>query len=337
MKTLNLVLLLSLVAACSKVEKQMSNFEKNTDELRGTTSDMQLTAKDIKEIATSIFPQIRSGDTARIRNEEWDILTNKEKDLGEKMVAGGIFFQALEYQFWTANNGDDKIVLEQMQRDAADEFQGRMFDLYSKIKVKKMSPLKRGKRQNEEMAFYALAFTIDRGHYFQGELARKYPKLKLVTFQDMIKNALTKEKNNHPVAKHEAILLAGVNKEIITELLRARVDILVALGLRDLVDERNMTIGNYSKAAVFLATGGRMGSICVPDNVGTANIYTKQNVLQYLNEAKKAKEFLTSVGVKHKMEKRIKSAFQAIDFDEEVRTSNDSSIAEIKKIVEELY
>lgn len=335
MKFVNFFLLIAMTAACSKMEKQMGNFEKNTDELKETTTNMEYTADDIKEIATSIFPQIRSGDTARIRNEEWDILTNEDKGLGEKMVAAGIYYQALEYQFWTAGNGDSKVVLEQMMRDAADEFQGRMFDLYSKIKTKKMSPLKDGKRQNEAMAFYALAFTMDRSHYFQGELSVKFPKLKLITFQDMIKSALRREKDSKPVERHEAILLSGVNKEIITELYKARVDILAGLGLRDLVDERNMTIGNYSKAAVFMVTGGRWGSIEVPDTVEATNIYTKRNVLQYLKESLKAKQFLKSVGVEHKMEKMLKSAFKAINFEEEARTSQD--VREIHELVKQLY
>lgn len=335
MKILNLFVLLTLVAACSKTEQQMEAFKSNTDELRETTEDMQYTASDIKEIATSIFPQIRSGDTVRIRNEEWDILTNEDKGLGEKMVAAGIFFQALEYQFWTANNGDSKIVLQQMMRDAADEFQGRMFDLYTKVKTKKMSPLKMGKRQNEALAFYALAFTMDRSHYFQGELALKYPKLKLITFQDMIKNALRKEKESKPVEKHEAILLSGVNKEIITELYRARVDILAGLGLRDLVDERNMTISNYSKAAVFMVTRGRWGSMDVTDTVETSNVHTKRNVIQYLKESLKAKQFLQSVGVQHKMEKHLKSAFDAIEFETEARNSQD--VREIHDLVKQLY
>lgn len=320
-KTTMLSAVLLFAGACSKYDKKLNNFEKTTSNLDQTTTGMSQKADDIKSVANAIFPQIRSGDTIRVRNEEWDILTNEDKGLGEKMVAGGIFFQALEYQFWTANNSDTPHVLELMFRDAADEFQGRMYDLYRKVKVKSMSPIMEGKRYSSDMAFFALAFTMDRSHHFQEETSKKYPHLKFVTFQEIIKNALLKEKNKIPAQRHEAILLSGINKEIITELYKARVDILAALALRDLVDQRNMTIGNYSKAAVFMATGGRLGSIEVPDTYSESNSYTKQNVITYLTEAVKTQEFLESIGIKKKMEKKLKSAFGAIDFNEEADPS----------------
>lgn len=333
--SLALIIPLLMFASCSKVEKEIETFQKTTDRLDKTTTGVSYTAESIKEIANSIFPQMRSGDTIRVRNEEWDILTDKEKGLGEKMVAAGIFFQALEYQFWTANNMDNKSVLELMFRDAADEFQGRMYDLYRKVNIKGMSPVKEGKRHSDELAFYALAFTMDRSHHYQSETAKKYPDLKFVTFQDIIRNALTKEKKSLPVEKHEAILLSGINKEIITELYKARVDMLATLALRDLVDQRNMTIGNYSRAGVFMVTGGRFGSMDVPETLQESNIYTKQNVIQYLKASLEAKEFLNSIEIKHKMEKTLRSAFLAIDFDE-VDNKNDTHVQEIRSLVQKL-
>jgi hypothetical protein len=224
-----------------------------------------------------------------------------------------------------------------MYRDAADEFQGRMYDLYRKIDVTDMSPLKEGKRNSDELAFYALAFTMDRNHYSQAELARQYPKLKFMTFQDIIKSVLRKEKAGAEVEKHEAILLSGINHEIIVELYRARVDILATVALRDLVDQRNMTIGNYSKAAIFMATGGKLGSIEVPETYDTANKETKMNVIHFLKESLKAKEFLASLGIKHKMEKTLRSAFKSIDFNEKTGvTETDESKEEIRQLIKSL-
>jgi hypothetical protein len=335
--SLSLAILLLNTASCSKVEKRLDNFQKTTSNLDSTASVMSKKAEDIKQIASAIFPQIRSGDTIRVRNEEWDILTNEDKGLGEKMVAGGIFFQALEYQFWTAYNADTAHVLELMYRDAADEFQGRMYDLYRKVDRKDMSPLMEGKRYSSDMAFYALAFTMDRSHHFQEELSRKYPNLKFVTFQDIIRNALTKEKNGQKVERHEAILLSGINKEIIQTLYHARTDILTAMALRDLVDPRNMTIGNYSKAAVFMITGGRFGAIEVPETYDHSNEYTKNNIINYLNEAIRARDFLASIGIKHKMEKKLKSALSAIDFNEASNdSSEDKTREEIRRLIQKL-
>jgi hypothetical protein len=315
MKTSPLLLSLLMVSAC-KVEKQIDTFEKRTSNLEKTTNGLSYTTEDIKKIADAIYPQIRTGDGIRVRNEAWSILTNERKGLGEKMVAGGVYFQALEYQFWTAHNSDNENVLHLMYRDAADEFQGRIYDLYLKVDLKEMSPLKTGKRNNEETAFYALAMTMDRSHHFQQELQKKYPDLSFMTFMDIVKKCLTKDKSGLPVELHEEILLSGINKEIILELYKARIDVLSALALRDLVDQRNMTIGHFSKAAIFLVTQGRLGSLEIPETYDGVNVHTKNNVIKYLDRALEAKSFLESIGINHKMEKMLRSAYNSIDFNQ---------------------
>jgi hypothetical protein len=203
-----------------------------------------------------------------------------------------------------------------MYRDAADEFQGRIYDLYLKVDLKEMSPLKTGKRNNEETAFYALAMTMDRSHHFQQELQKKYPDLSFMTFMDIVKKCLTKDKSGLPVELHEEILLSGINKEIILELYKARIDVLSALALRDLVDQRNMTIGHFSKAAIFLVTQGRLGSLEIPETYDGVNVHTKNNVIKYLDRALEAKSFLESIGINHKMEKMLRSAYNSIDFNQ---------------------
>jgi hypothetical protein len=80
-----------LIAACSKV----NSLEKKTENLDKTASDMSYTAEDIKQIANSLYPQLRSGNTIGIRDNQWEILTDEKKGLGGKMVAAGIYFQSL--------------------------------------------------------------------------------------------------------------------------------------------------------------------------------------------------------------------------------------------------
>ena len=328
-----LLIALFIAGACSK----MDSFEKNTQKLDKTTTKMSYTAEEIMLIANSIFPQIRSGDTIRVRNEEWDILTNPDKGLGEKFVASGIFFQALEYQFWTAKNSDNKDVLEYMFRDAADEFQGRMNDLYMKVNIKKMSPLNEGKKYNFDMAFYALAMTMDRRHHFQEEIQKRYPGLKFVTFMEIIETALVKEKENRELRNHENILLAGINKEIILELYKARVDIYAALALRDLVDQREMRLSHYSRAAIYMFTGGRFGSIEIPETYRDANASTKVNIIKYLTKAVEAKKFLTRIEVQHETEKKLKSALLAIELENDQNPGgDDKSKGQIEVLIKEL-
>ena len=330
---------LVLFTACSKVEKvedRIESFDKTTQNMDKTTKSMSYTADEIKEIAISIFPQMRSGDTVRVRNEEWDILTNKEKGLGEKLVAGAIYFQALEFQFWTANNLDNQDVLNNMYHNAAEEFQGRIYDLYLKIDRTSMSPTKHGKRQSDELAFYALAMTMDRSHLFQTEMIKRYPKLKFVTFLDIIQGALIKAKNKQPVQKHEALLLAGINKEIIIELSKARIDILAALALRDLVDQRNMTVSQYSKAAIFRMTRGKYGSIDLPETYDTSDIYTTQNAEGYLISALKTKEFLAKVGIAAKLEKNVLSAFKKIELNRDDETTTEEQKSNLRTLIDKI-
>lgn len=314
MKASNLFFsMLLLSGACSKID----GFKKDTDSMNKTTQELKSSTNSITDLAHSLFPQIRSGDTIGIRDRQWDILNNKDKKLGQKMVAGGVFFQSFEYQFWTANNiNDNRIVLDYMYRDAADEFQGRMYDLYREINPRKMSPTNEGKSQNEEQAFYAMAFTMDRGHHFQKELSRKNPGLELVTFYKIIKDCLVKEKRKSHLKEHEIILLSGINKEIITELLKARVDMLASLALKDLIELRDMGVTHYAKAAVFKITMGRLGSIDIPETYAESNEATKINVENYLHSAVETKNFLKNMDIPFRMEKTVRSAFKEIEFTE---------------------
>lgn len=336
MKVTNLFCcMLILSGGCSKID----GFKKDTDSMNKTTQELRSKTESITDLAHSLFPQIRSGDTVGIRDRQWNILTNRDKKLGQKMVASGVFFQSFEYQFWTANNiNDNKIVLDYMYRDAADELQGRMYDLYREINPRKMSPTNEGKSQNEEQAFYAMAFTMDRGHHFQKELSRKNPDLKLVTFYKIIKDCLVKEKRQAHLKEHEIILLAGINKEIITELLRARVDMLASLALKDLIELRDMGISHYAKAAIFKITMGRLGSIDIPETYAVSNDATKINVENYLQSAVETKNFLKSVDIKFKLEKTVRSAYKEIEF-AEVSTMTGEQLAQkaiIQNLVQEL-
>lgn len=334
MKKFMLLLLAALfLGACSKVEKQLNSFEKNTDRLDKTTSNVAYTTEEIQLIANAIFPQIRSGDSIRIRNEEWDILTNRNKGIGEKSIAAGVFFQGLEYQYWSGTGPDNNLVLNYMYSDAADEFQGRMYDLYRKINPRKMSPLNQSPKYNFELAFYALSLTMDRRHHFQKEFMRKHPRIKLVSFQEIIEGALLKEYQGAELEPHEHILVAGINKEIILELYKARVDMNAAFALRDLVDERQMTLTHYSQAGLFIITDGLLSEVEIPETFKEANESTFINVINYLEKAKAAKVFLKRIGVEHKMGKMLRSALKTLELETE---ENDRAAKTYKVRIEKL-
>lgn len=300
---------LLLTTACSKVselDKRTENMEKSTEKVSAVTDDL-------KETTTIMYQQIRSKEAEDTRDEKFEILMSKEADMGTRITSAGVYFKSMEFQLWNDNDSfDNRDALDVLYLDAANEFTRRMCDLYEKINVKKMSPTK----SNEmEMSFYALAAALHMNHSFQDEVA-KSKNFQATSMYDLIKKALLKDADRKPLKEHEEVLVNGINREIMIELIKARVDILSALALKNLTDKRDMTLGQKAKALLFKVTGGAIGSIDLPEVYDLSNDTTKNYTEKYLDGALKAKNFLKEIDVEKKLEKTIKSAFKNIDFNE---------------------
>jgi hypothetical protein len=187
-----------------------------------------------------------------------------------------------------------------------------MCDLYEKIHLDKMSPTKNNKM---DMSFYALSVAIHMNHSFHDLVAKSEGK-EALSMYDLVKNALIKDKNGKRLREHEEILLNGINKEILIELIKARVDMLSALALKNLTDKRDMTLGQKAKALLFKVSGGRWGDIDLPEVYDKSNEATKIYTEKYLDGAVKAKQFLVDIGVEKQLEKTVKSALKGIDLNE---------------------
>lgn len=303
---------LALTGACSKVkdfEKKTASMEKTTKEMSGTTNEMKATT-------TTMYRQIRSKEAEETRERKWKEIRDKNNEMGEKFAAAAVYFKSFEFQLWNDNEKyDDAESREVLFLDAANEFTRRICDIYPDVNTKKMSPSKEGKRHNAEKAFYAIAATLHFNHSYQEGL-EKAQGTKLVSFYDLMKRSLIKDLNGEHLEEHEQVLVSGMNKEIMIELLKARVDILAALAVKDLTDKRDMTLGQKAKALLFKITGGRLGSIDLPETFDKANEATKLTVETRLNEAVKVRNFLREIGISKNVEKTIKSAIQNIDFNE---------------------
>lgn len=300
---------LLLSAACSKVkelDQRTESMEKTTKEMSGTTGDM-------KETTSTMYLQIRSKEAEDTRDEKFNILMKKEANSGERVTAAGVYFRSMEFQLWNNNDSfDNKDVLPAYYLDAANEFTRRIVDIYEEINLKRMSPTKNNKM---EMSFYALGAAVHMNHHYQEETA-KHKKSTPVSMYDLIKNALQKDYEDRPLQEHEEVLVSGINKEIMIELIKARVDMLSALALKNLTDKRDMTLSQKSKGLLFKLTNGSLGSIDLPEVYETSNNATKVYVEKYLDGALKAKNFLASIGVKKELEKTLKSAYSNIEFNE---------------------
>jgi hypothetical protein len=315
---------LALSVSCSKVQK----VEKNMDNMMQKTEQMSTTTGDMKETTTIMYQQIRSKEAEDTRNKKFIILKSEEEKIGEKIAAAAVYFKSFEFQLWSAQEGfDNNEIREKLILDAVNEFTKRISDLYEKINVKKMIPTNDGKKHSSEQAFYALAATMHMNHSYQEELVDQKAGIKAISFYDIIKGALDKESSGEALTEYEEVLVSGVNKEMMIELIKARVDMMAALGLKNLTDKRDMTLGQKVKAAIFKVSGGKLGSIDLPETFSTSNGPTKKQTIKYLDAANKAKKFLLNIDVEKQLEKTLKSAFSKIDLGESAGETSDSELA----------
>lgn len=249
-----------------------------------------------------------------------------------KVVGACGYLKGFEYQLWTDNQTfDDNNAKVVMYTDAANEFTRRLGDLYDKINTKKMSPTKQGKGDNDEMSFYAIAVSLHINHHFQDEVTKKNSKLQTNSLYDMMKRSLTKDMKRQYMEEYEQVFVNGMNKEVTIELIKARVDIMAALGLKNLTDKRDMTLGQKAKGLLFKITGGKLGSIELPEVYADSNNATNEFTEKYLDAAIKSQKFLKEIGVEKKLEKTLRSAFKNIDFDEKNQTEEENNHKDKRK------
>lgn len=314
MKQSYLAAFLVLSVACSKVQK----IDKRTESMEKATTEVSATTESMKETTSIMYRQIRSKEAEDTREKKFQILMDDEADFGTRMNAAAVYFKSQEFQLWSYSEieSDD---LKAYYLDAANEFTRRMIDLSERINPKKLSPIRPNKM---EMSFLALSVTMHMNHHFQEE-AVKLKNQPTVSFYDLIKKALMKEKEAKTLLAHEEVLLNGHNREVLIDLVKARVDMFSAMALDNLTDKDNMTLKQKTKALVFKITGGRLGSIDLPETYEKCNEATKVFVEKYLDQALKAKLFLREIGVEKSLDKTLKAAFKEIDLNE--RSPKDSS------------
>lgn len=319
--------LISLSLSCSKIkeaEKTMNTMKEQTTQMKDNTSVM--------------YQQVRSKEAEDTRNKKFDIITSKEEGFGTKLAAAAVYFKSFEFQLWTGAKGfDDNHMREVLLLDAANEFTRRISDVYGKINTKKMSPTNDGKKHSSDMAFYAIAATMHFNHHFQDELIDSKASLKAISFYDIMKSALKKDYNSESLTEYEEILVSNINREIMIELIKARVDMFSALALKNLTDKRDMTFKQKLKAVLFKVSGGKWGSIELPEVFTKSNEPTKKQTVKYLEAATRARNVLSEIGVEKTLEITIKSAFSSIKLGdtEADQTQDDDATEEGQTSVQE--
>lgn len=314
MKYSQLTLCLVLSVACSKVQK----IDKRTESMERATTEVSTTTEAMKETTSVMYRQIRSKEAEDSREKKFQILMEDEADIGTRINAAAVYFKSLEFQLWSHSEIENNDI-KSYYLDAANEFSRRMIDLYERINTKKISPIRPSKM---EMSFYALSVTMHMNHHFQEEVT-KIKNQGTVSFYDLVKKALLKDKELKNLEPHEEVLLNGQNREVLIELIKARVDMMSAMALNNLTNKDEMNLSQKTKAIIFKITGGRLGSIDLPETYGKSNEATKVFTEKYLDQALKAKLFLREIGVEKKLDKTLKAAFKEIDLQE--RSPKDST------------
>jgi hypothetical protein len=267
---------LLLMAACSKAPQEQLDEGTQMDQLF-ITSVLQRQSADA------------SGEA--LRNERFSILTDQQRDAQSKLVAAEEYLQSFE--------GEITPVVQ--------EFTLRLEEIYRQLDIKRMNPRQRGRKHSSQRAFYALAAALDTP-------LKAGRKGRPLTFYQLIKSALVKDVRREAMLPHEEILTTAANKEMMLELIKARVDILSAMALELLTDQSKMGPVQKTKGRVFNITRGRLGEIDLPEVFNQADEQTKNQIERLLGRAVMSRGFLAQIGVTKELERQLASAFSNLDW-----------------------
>lgn len=302
-KLLPILCLLSLVS-CEALDLAKQT-KANTETMLGRTGTM--------------YQQVRSGSSSETRDTQMEKIKREDVAIGEKIAAAGKFFKALEFQLWSNTAGfDDATQRDYSFLDATNEFFKIMNDFYANVAddLDKMSPLNlEGAKKNDHAIFYAMAVSMHLVHQYQDNQAqrRRFP---VVSFYDLMKGALRKEKSGAAMKDYEREFVTGVNKEITLALLKARYDMLIALGLKNLVSRDDMKLWATIGAGAFQVTGGRIGNIKMKSKFLKSTGITQADINKKLDGAAKVKRLTNELGLELDMHKSMRSILTNIQYDE---------------------
>ncbi len=265
----------------------------------GSSSGEKRTQQIVQEVQVKELEVIED----KSRDDNYSILMDSQKDLGFKITAGKDIMSIMNEIIDRSSEDNQK------KEMLTEEFSLRMNDVYSQINFKKMDPLK--VRGHHESSFYAMAQALDG------------------TFYKLMKTALKKDYTGSYVMFYEENLVSQDSRQMMIDLIQARVDILSVFALQNLTDKKKMSFWQKTKSFAFTISGGLFGSIEYPETYAKANEATKNKIEDHLIKAVEAKNFLKEIGIEKKLNKKMKSAYKKIDFDEKKSDANNKDAADI--------
>jgi hypothetical protein len=351
MKKLFCVMMLpAIFASCSKFEKLENNLDKTTKKtasMSGTTAQMQKTTETMKEMTGLMFKEVRQKESKDTRIKELEIIRRKDTQMGEKLTSAAAYFKALEFQLWTGLEFDTLEYREQMMAEGMNELFRKLTDVYENLQKKRcplvckkrieaMSPLKIQKRKIDERTFYAFATTMHMNNIHQSGLFKKenFSHATLTSTYDIITTALIKELNGNHLNEAEEVIVRGQNKEISVALLKARINFITALAIKDMTVKKSMTDLNKLNALLFQITSGALGNIILDSEFEESNTTTQHDINSKLAAALKTKSILRSLGIEFYLNNSLFSILDNLKVDQ--LNTTDSVTTEFLMLISEL-
>lgn len=272
------------VSSCSKKEDKKSTLDSRTEQI---TKEMTVIQKQLEIVQE------------KSRDDKYEILMNPNMGLDSKITATKDIMEIMNTLMVR-----DPMKSEEIAEDLMEEFTHRLRDIHSQIKFKNMNALNDNGHFGN--SFYAVAAELEGPVY------------------DLIKLALKKEKAGRTLNFAESIIVLQDNKEMMINLIQARMDILSVFALQNLTDKNKMGFCGKTKSLLFTISFGLIGSIDYPETYATANEATKNKIEDHLEKAVESKKYLAELNINHKLSKKLNSALKEIKFGEKKKKKDET-------------
>ncbi len=335
------ILIATSMASCNKLEQAMDMPQK-MDKLGETTDGMS-------DTTTQLYSQLRSAQSSVERRDTMELILDDKIEIGQKLTNAAKFFMAFEFNLYTnLKPYDDLAIRDMLFFDAVEEFYKDMASIYDTdikgefnvkkaISKDKMTPIHTGKwslkKRNYEQAFYAIAAAMHKKHHRQEYNAQKNGFL-AVSIYTLMKEALLKDSQGATLTEYEEYMVAGKNKEISIQLLKARVDFILALAVNDAMDADE---ASFWPGLLHVVTGGKLGKLELPSTFENSNEATMKEANKKIEEALSCYDFLLSIGVKHKLDKKVKNIYKNVELPklDDIQAQNEN-IHEYREYIEQI-
>lgn len=317
--------LAALLTSCQNPLNTMEEMKETTKEMAKTTKQMNQKMDETNRNTADLQDVSKHGFSEEKRDQKWmDLIPYR--DMGADLSDAKVLMLSFEYQIWTGvadKNG--LFVREELIKDALDEFFRRMTPTFENLqdsgKLEEMSPLDlEGDKKQSERTFYAIATTMHFTDIIQREYVKRQRasgvKIQEISLYDIFKNALTKDANGESLSENEEKVLIGANRDMVVELLQARMNFLSALGIKLSVSQDDMSFKDKANGLWFKLTGGRSGALKVNSIFHEQNAVTREQALTYLDGALKAKKLLEEIGAAPKLQNEIESIFINLEIED---------------------